>query len=870
MVLAKRARNQKVFGKQVYKGPSMKQIGSFFSALAVVTALGLAATRPVIAQNYTVTDLGALPGKISSTVNLGGLNASGQVSGTSYLNDDVDNHAFRWTPTVPNGTTGAMIDLGALIVGGRSAGTGINVSGQVVGVSDGPGGTRGFLFSNGTMYDIGELGPGTRTVANGINDRGQISGNSEIPGVGRHTFLWTPNTPNGVIGTMTDLGIDGQFGGAAINGFGQVVGQADTVNGLGSLWTPNSPNGTTGTTIFFNPLSGDLYTNANGINGRGQVVGGSVTLSESRAFLWTPTTPNGTIGSMIDLGTLGDPVSVAGGINSSAYVVGLSRIGGVDHAFIWDTANGMRDLNSLIPPGTGWVLRQGRAINEFGQIVGRGTNPNGEERAFLLTPSGPPPPPPPLLIAVTPSTVDAGQSANGTVTLGSSASTGGALVNLTSSDPAAIVPASVMIPEGSISAAFTVATAEPANGATTATITATYNSSLATATLTILPLIESLLLFQPPIGPWLPMVDVVGSQQTYGMITLVRPAQRDTVVELISEDPKVASVTPSITIQEGRRSATFYIFTMPVAVTRPVQIAAGLLGSRAFATLIVHTPVPTSLSICPQTVIGGSPATGTVTISGPAPPEGLNVSLSSGNPAAIVPTSFTIQPGKTYGSFQIQTISVGSSQTASITATYEGAAASALLRISSLMVSSVALAPASVTGGGVSKCTVALTGPAPPGGASVVLSNSNPSAATVPSSVVVPGGSNSVTFNVTTRAVSADTSAMVTATYGGASKGATLAIKAASLSSVTLTPTVIHGGTTATGRVFLTGPAPTGGANVSLNATPGGSIPPSVLIPTGQSSGQFTFRANQVTQNVTVKVTATYGNSKTAAILVTP
>jgi hypothetical protein len=45
----------------------------------------------------------------------------------------------------------------------------------------------------------------------------------------------------------------------------------------------------------------------------------------------------------------------------------------------------MQDLNNLIPAGTGWVLQEGAAINDTGQIAGYGTL-HGQTHAFLLIP----------------------------------------------------------------------------------------------------------------------------------------------------------------------------------------------------------------------------------------------------------------------------------------------------------------------------------------------------------------------------------------------------------------------------------------------------------------------------------------------------
>ena len=50
----------------------------------------------------------------------------------------------------------------------------------------------------------------------------------------------------------------------------------------------------------------------------------------------------------------------------------------------------MYDLNTLIPPGTGWTIDDAYAINDSGWIAATGTNPNvnaGAEQALLLTPT---------------------------------------------------------------------------------------------------------------------------------------------------------------------------------------------------------------------------------------------------------------------------------------------------------------------------------------------------------------------------------------------------------------------------------------------------------------------------------------------------
>jgi len=188
-------------------------------------------------------------------------------------------------------------------------------------------------------------------------------------------------------------------------------------------------------------------------------------------------------------------------------------------------------------------------------------------------------------------------------------------------------------------------------------------------------------------------------------------------------------------------------------------------------------PSASSLALNPTSVTGGSQtSTATVTLSGPAPTAGAEVTLSSNNAAASVPPSVTVPAGSSSTTFKVNTSPVAVSTVTTIFASYDGVSPSASLSVTPPTVSSLTLNPSSVVGGvGTSTGTVTLSGPAPAGGAQVMLSSDN-SAASVPPSVIVPAGSTSATFTVNTSLVLVSTSATISASYNNTSQSATLAV----------------------------------------------------------------------------------------------
>lgn len=293
-----------------------------------------------------------------------------------------------------------------------------------------------------------------------------------------------------------------------------------------------------------------------------------------------------------------------------------------------------------------------------------------------------------------------------------------------------------------------------------------------------------------------------------------------------------------------------------------------------------------SVGLDPTTVQGGGPASATVTLTAPAPASGVVVSLTSSNTGvATVPASLTVPAGATTATTNsVATNTVTTTTTATISATYNGVTRSATLTVtatappSAATLDTVSLGPSSVQGGTSASTTVSLTAPAPAGGAVVSFSSSNPAVATVPATLTVPAGVNSrVVVNfVSTSPVTSTTTVVISATYNGVSRAATLTVTAppppqpgGALESLTLSPATVQTGTTGTSAtVTFTALTPTGGATLSLSSsnTSIATVPPTVTVPANSSTGAFSVSINASAAG-TATISATYNGVTRSAVL---
>src|SRR6185295_18663311 len=147
----------------------------------------------------------------------------------------------------------------------------------------------------------------------------------------------------------------------ALNNADTVVGESSTPD-----WQTHAFAYSGGVMTDLGTLGG-TYSSASSLNELGQVVGIATTANdqETHGFIFTG-------GAMTDLGTFGGTYTTPLAINNVGQVVGYSGTQtGTSHAFLWKDGT-IVDLNTLLPPNSGWELLSAQLVSDGGQIVGFG------------------------------------------------------------------------------------------------------------------------------------------------------------------------------------------------------------------------------------------------------------------------------------------------------------------------------------------------------------------------------------------------------------------------------------------------------------------------------------------------------------------
>lgn len=322
----------------------------------------------IILPYYGIADVGTLGGLESYAT---GINNAGDVVGGAKISSGLTRAFVR--------RNGVMTNLGTLGSLSYSSANDINEAGDVVGVAAAAANLWGstaqpFLVRAGSWTDLDPFNLGVYATATGINNSGLVIGTNSFAGTGTlDSFLWSSGLPNAQARLPGDTCRISY--GTGLNNYGEAVGFTAQPGACGS----NSAVVYRAGGVFALPTLGGDNSNAEHITDGGTIVGtAELPTGQNRAVMWFN-------GQVTNLGTLGGS-SFALSASDDGIVVGYYIDNRSQQRAFVSMYGNMFDLNGLIPANTGWRLLIATDVNERGQIVGQGRNPQGRLRGFILTP----------------------------------------------------------------------------------------------------------------------------------------------------------------------------------------------------------------------------------------------------------------------------------------------------------------------------------------------------------------------------------------------------------------------------------------------------------------------------------------------------
>ncbi len=352
-----------------------------------------------------------------------------------------------------------------------------------------------------------------------------------------------------------------------------------------------------------------------------------------------------------------------------------------------------------------------------------------------------------------------------------------------------------------------------------------------------------------------------------GTISLIGSAPTGgATITLESTNPEAATVPATVFIPGGQASATFSVATFDVETDTAITFNASYLNQVSSANLLLRRTWVQSVTLDAFHVVGGDARLGTVTLVRPAPSGGIEVQLSSSSPiTAGVPETVLVTEGETSETFVVTTAAVSADVPVLVTAAANGGSRSVPLLVRPPILQGVAV-PNVVSSGSTVRGTIALNYNAPSGGLQVDLVSSNPAALSVPTSVLVPAGTNRLDFNASGLDVGQPTAVVVTASAQSVSRTADVTVMPELLSDLVIASPNIIGGNDLIATVVLTRPAPAGGLAITMT-----TLEPllcevsNVVVPEGLTAFDVSIPTNGVSELTGVTIMASEGRSTKAA-----
>lgn len=353
-------------------------------------------------------------------------------------------------------------------------------------------------------------------------------------------------------------------------------------------------------------------------------------------------------------------------------------------------------------------------------------------------------------------------------------------------------------------------------------------------------------------------LSVDNSTLSYGgtaNVSVFLPVAPTSTVTIPVTTRDVNIVIGTVTVQAGSHLGST-LLTVNQGAQGGTSVLTATYGSTVASTAIQVALSLRSFSLPTQTLLGGATTTGTLTLNGNASRPGVIVTLSSNNPAVVVPNTVTMPPGTSSVTFPVTTSVLVVNTPVILTASALGISLNNTITVKGPTLTSFTVSGISVIGGSSLTGTVTISGAAPTTGYPVLVS-SDQGSVTVPSVVTVPAGSTSATFTITTTEVQTDRFCNLSLTANGGIAVGQFKIYAIKLSSFTLSALSVFGGLPLTGTITTTSAPRVDGLYIGLvSSFAGVTVPASVMVPNGTTTVTFPVTCTPVLSDTVVSLTA--------------
>ena len=315
-------------------------------------------------------------------------------------------------------------------------------------------------------------------------------------------------------------------------------------------------------------------------------------------------------------------------------------------------------------------------------------------------------------------------------------------------------------------------------------------------------------------------------------------------------------------------------FIVPSSATSGALTATTIAGTASRPVTVQPPPAPLTIvgvQLSPNPVVGGQPVTATIALNAPvasgATAGTLVFTQSATGTTVALPAPIAIHSNPVI--VQIPTHVTRTALTSNITVANPDATGSLASGTTSISVvppspTSLTLGASSVVGGQPVTATVQMSGAAAlSDSVTISMTTDDPTTATVPATIHLNG--TTATLQIATHVVPTSRTVTVSATSGGQTRSATLAVAPPTVSAVSAQPASTIGPSSVPVSVTLTAPLPATGS-AAVTCTGQGLTCPATVSLSG-SSGSFTATVADVPTERTGTITVTFNGVSTSGTI---